>query len=250
MHSLRSRGRLARLQWIFKGDLMTVQGAQVITIDGPSGSGKGTISRLLANKLGWHFLDSGALYRLVGLAARRHAIAFEDEQGVATLAAHLDVEFVSDDDGEETRIFLESEDVTDAIRSEECGNDASRVAAVQAVRDALFERQREFQRPPGLVADGRDMGTVIFPDARLKIFLTASLEERASRRYKQLMGKGINANLTALLDELARRDERDKNRSAAPLVPAEDAVIIDTSDSGIDEVVAEVYALWLRALEK
>jgi cytidylate kinase len=228
---------------------MTEQDAEVITIDGPSGSGKGTISRLLANKLVWHFLDSGALYRLVGLASQRHAIDFEDEQGLATLAAHLDVEFVSDDDGEETRIFLEGEDVTDAIRSEECGNDASRVAAVQVVRDALFERQRAFLRPPGLIADGRDMGTVIFPDARLKIFLTASLEERASRRYKQLKEKGLNANLSALLDELAKRDERDKSRSAAPLVAAQDAVTIDTSNSGIDQVVAEVYALWLRANE-
>lgn len=228
---------------------MTEQGAEVITIDGPSGSGKGTISRLLANKLGWHFLDSGALYRLVGSASRRHAIDFEDEQGLATLAAHLDVEFVSDDEGQETRIFLEGEDVTDVIRSEECGNDASRVAAVQVVRDALFERQQAFLMPPGLVADGRDMGTVIFPDARLKIFLTASLEERASRRYKQLNQKGLNANLSALLDELAKRDERDKSRSAAPLVAAQDAVTIDTSNSGIDQVVAEVYALWLRVNE-
>ena len=228
---------------------MTEEGAEVITIDGPSGSGKGTISRLLANKLGWHFLDSGALYRLVGLAARRHTIDFADEQGLATLAAHLDVEFVSDDEGLETRIYLEGEDVTAVIRSEECGNDASRVAAVQAVRDALFERQRAFLRPPGLVADGRDMGTVIFPVARLKIFLTASLEERASRRYKQLKEKGLDANLSALLDELAKRDERDKNRSAAPLVAANDAVTIDTSDLCIDEVVAEVYSLWLRANE-
>ncbi len=228
---------------------MTEQVAEVITIDGPSGSGKGTISRLLANKLGWHFLDSGALYRLVGLASRRHAIDFEDKQGLATLAAHLDVEFVSDDEGWETRIFLEGEDVTNGIRSEECGNDASRVAAVQVVRDALFERQRAFLRPPGLIADGRDMGTVIFPTARLKIFLTASLEERASRRYKQLKEKGLNANLAALLDELAIRDERDKSRSAAPLVAAKDAVTIDTSNSGIDEVVAEVYALWLRVNE-
>ncbi len=225
---------------------MTEHGVDVVAIDGPSGSGKGTISRLLANKLGWHFLDSGALYRLVGLAARRHSINFDDEQGLATLAAHLDVEFVSDDDGNETRIFLEGEEVTDGIRSEDCGNDASKVAAVQSVRDALFERQRAFLHAPGLIADGRDMGTVVFPDARLKIFLTASLEERASRRYKQLKEKGMDANLSALLDELALRDERDRNRSAAPLVAAKDAVTIDTSDLGIEQVVAEVYALWQR----
>ena len=225
---------------------MAEQSVDVITIDGPSGSGKGTISRFLANKLGWHFLDSGALYRLVGLAARRHAIDFEDEQGLATLAAHLDVEFASDDDGDETRIFLEGEEVTDGIRSEECGNDASKVAAVQAVRDALFERQRAFLRAPGLIADGRDMGTVVFPDAKLKIFLTASPEERASRRYKQLKEKGMDANLSALLDELRVRDERDRSRSAAPLVAANDAVTIDTSDLGIEQVVAEVYALWKR----
>lgn len=218
--------------------------ADVITIDGPSGSGKGTISRLLANELGWQFLDSGALYRLVGLAATRHAIDFGDKQGLATLAAHLDVEFVSDDSGMGTKIFLEGEEVTNIIRSEESGNNASKVAAVQAVRDALFERQRAFLVAPGLIADGRDMGTVIFPDAKLKIFLTASLEERASRRYKQLKQKGLDANLSALLDELAERDDRDINRSSAPLVAADDAVSIDTSNMSIDEVVNKVSGLW------
>jgi len=222
--------------------------ADVITIDGPSGSGKGTISRLLANGLGWHFLDSGALYRLTGLAATRHGIDFSDENGLATLAAHLDVEFVSDDSGVGTRIFLEGEEVTSTIRSEECGNDASKVAAVQAVRDALFERQRAFLVAPGLIADGRDMGTVIFPNARLKIFLTASLEERASRRYKQLKQKGLDANLPALLEELTERDDRDRNRSSSPLVAAVDAVSIDTSNMSIDEVVAKVSGLWQQAI--
>lgn len=226
------------------------QTADVIAIDGPSGSGKGTISRLLANKLGWHFLDSGALYRLVGLAARNHAISFDDAEALATLAAHLDVEFGADEDAAETRILLEGEEVSTTIRSEEAGNDASRVAAVQAVRDALFDRQRAFLRPPGLIADGRDMGTVIFPGARLKIFLTASLEERARRRFKQLKEKGLDANLAALLDELAKRDERDKNRSSAPLVPADDAVIIDTSEMDIEEVVAEIYSKWRRICEE
>ncbi len=216
----------------------------VITIDGPSGSGKGTISRLLANRLGWHFLDSGALYRLVGLAATRHAIKFNDTSGLATLAAHLDVEFVSDEDGMETKIYLEGEEVTNTIRSEECGDDASKIAAVQAVRDSLFERQRAFSVAPGLVADGRDMGTVIFPGARLKVFLTASLEERATRRYKQLKEKGLNANLSALLEELSGRDERDRNRSSSPLVVADGAVTIDTSSMGIDEVVEKVSDLW------
>lgn len=216
----------------------------VITIDGPGGSGKGTISRLLAHDLDWHFLDSGALYRLVGLAARWHAIPFEDDRGLETLAAHLDVQFTGDDTGNTTRIFLEGEEVTDLIRSEDCGNDASKVAAIPVVRSALLDRQRAFCQPPGLVADGRDMGTVVFPDAQLKIFLTASLDERVSRRHKQLKEKGVNANITALYQELAQRDARDKERAVAPLIPAADAVVVDSSGLPVAEVLAQVKMLW------
>ncbi|MDZ4261365.1 MAG: (d)CMP kinase [Pseudomonadota bacterium] len=218
----------------------------VITIDGPSGSGKGTISRLLANELGWHFLDSGALYRLVALAARHHTISFDDENALQTLAAHLDVEFVSDDTGQETRTLLEGEEVSNAIRSEESGNDASKVAVIQSVRDALLARQRAFCQPPGLVADGRDMGTVIFPDAKLKVFLDASLEERTSRRHKQLKEKGIDASIDSLFDELAERDRRDRSRAVSPLKPAADAVIIDSSALGIQEVLSQIRLLWQK----
>lgn len=218
----------------------------VITIDGPGGSGKGTVSRILAQKLGWHFLDSGSLYRLTGLAARYHAIALDNEPALETLAAHLDVQFEADEQLQ-GRIILEGEDVTDLLRSEECGNDASRVAALPGVRRALLERQRAFLRPPGLVADGRDMGTVVFPGARLKIFLTASPEERASRRYKQLKDKGLDVNLGGLLKEIAERDVRDSTRSFAPMKPASDAVVVDTTGIGIDEVVKRIVELWQGA---
>lgn len=216
----------------------------VITIDGPSGSGKGTISRMLAQRLGWHFLDSGALYRLVALAAIRHGIKFDDIEGLQTLAAHLDVQFHSDDEARETAVLLEGEAVTTEIRSEDCGNSASKIAAIQVVRDALLERQRAFSQPPGLVADGRDMGTVVFPKADLKIFLDASVEERASRRYKQLKEKGLDANINSLLDELTQRDERDRSRAVSPLKPADDAIEIDSSNMGIDEVLDAVCKLW------
>lgn len=215
----------------------------VITIDGPGGSGKGTVSRILAKKLGWHFLDSGSLYRLVGLAAQRHAIALDNEPALETLAAHLDVQFDTDEELQ-IRVVLEGEEVTDALRSEECGNDASRVAALPAVRFALLDRQRAFLEPPGLVADGRDMGTVVFPDAQLKVFLTASAEERAARRHKQLKDKGLDVNLGNLLKEIAERDVRDSTRSFAPMRAADDAIIVDTTGIGIDAVVQRLMDLW------
>jgi len=218
----------------------------VITIDGPSGSGKGTISRMVAGQLGWHFLDSGALYRLVGLAAQHHAVSLDDQATLQTLAAHLDVQFQADEEGVESRIILEGEDVTDTIRTEACGQTASVVAALPPVRQALLQRQRAFREPPGLVADGRDMGTVVFPQAEVKVYLTASREERARRRYKQLNDKGVNVNLQHILDELAERDARDSGRSISPLRAAKDAVVIDTTRMGIDEVVANVVTEWRK----
>lgn len=217
--------------------------AHVITIDGPTASGKGTIARLIAQRLGWHILDSGALYRLVALAAEKHSIALDDVESLQPLAAHLDVEFVAADGAEEMAVLLEGEDVTLELRTETCGNGASKVAALPEVRAALLERQRAFLREPGLVADGRDMGTVVFPDATIKIFLTASAEERARRRYNQLKDKGLGVTMRSLLDEIAERDERDRNRAASPLVPAEDAVELDTSRLSIDEVVDRLWQL-------
>ncbi|KXJ55209.1 (d)CMP kinase [Neptuniibacter pectenicola] len=211
----------------------------VITIDGPSGSGKGTICQLLARELGWELLDSGALYRLVGLAARHHGVELDNEEALVVLAAHLDVQFVARTDNS-VQIILEGEEVTDAIRTEVVGKDASIVAAIPAVRDALLERQRAFAEPPGLIADGRDMGTVVFPDAALKIYLDASAEERASRRYNQLINKGLGASLQAILEDIQARDDRDMNRAVAPLKPAADAVILDTTTMSIKEVLAAV----------
>jgi CMP/dCMP kinase len=214
----------------------------VITIDGPSGSGKGTVSRAAAKALGWYLLDSGALYRLVALAGRRAAVALDDAPALARLAAQFDIRFGSNNSGDEM-VWLDGQEVTRAIRTEEAGNDASKVAALPPVRAALLERQRRFAVPPGLVADGRDMGTAVFPLAEIKIFLTASPGERALRRYKQLKEKGVAANLAALSLEIAERDQRDSTRAASPLVASADAIMMDTTGMPIDAVVERVLAL-------
>ena len=215
----------------------------VVTVDGPSGSGKGTVCKRLAADFGWHLLDSGALYRVLGQAALRHGVALEDEAALVVLAAHLDVQFIAAANEEVVRVVLEGEDVSDALRTEEAGHAASLVAAIQPVRDALLQRQRDFAQPPGLVADGRDMGTVVFPAAPIKIYLTASAEERAHRRYNQLIGKGNDASLADVLADIQARDERDMNRTAAPLKPAHDAVILDTTALSIEQVLAQIGAL-------
>ena len=224
----------------------TIADIPVIAIDGPSGSGKGTIARNVANELGWHLLDSGALYRLVALAAGRIGIALDDADSLARLAAGLDVRFASDAQGEE-QIFLDAEEVTQELRTEECGAGASAVAALQPVRDALLGLQRNFRQAPGLVADGRDMGTHVFIDAGLKVFLTASPGERAKRRHKQLNDKGIDVSLAALSRDIEERDRRDSERSVAPLRPAEDARILDSSGKSIKDVTRTVLD-WVSEL--
>ncbi len=211
----------------------------VITIDGPAGSGKGTISQRVADELGWNMLDSGALYRLVALAAQRKGVSFDAADSLAEIAKELEVTFTPCAGGGVT-VSLEGDDVSLAIRSEDCGCAASQVAAVKPVRGALLERQRRFLDLPGLVADGRDMGTVVFPNAKVKIFLTAGTDIRAERRLKQLKEQGINVSLRGLIDDIEARDARDMNRKDAPLVPADDAIIIDTGKSTIDEVVLQV----------
>ena len=222
--------------------MMPAASVPIITIDGPSSSGKGTIARAVARALDWHLLDSGALYRLVALAGQGRGANPDDIDAHVMLARAMRVEFLTDSAGYE-RVLLEGQDVTGAVRSEQAGQGGSRVAVWPALRDALVERQRAFAAPPGLVADGRDMGTVIFPAAELKVFLTASADERATRRHKQLISKGSAANLADLSREIAERDHRDTSRAVAPLKPASDAVMLDSTGLSIQQVVARVLAL-------
>lgn len=216
----------------------------VIAIDGPSASGKGTVARLVARALSFHYLDSGALYRLVGLAAQGAGADLENELMISSIALNLKVIF------KEEVIYLDGRDVTDAIRAEAVSHSASRVAALPAVRRALLERQRALRQPPGLVADGRDMGSVVFPDAALKIFLTASAEERAGRRYKQLMEKGMSASMNTLLQDISGRDARDSARAAAPLQKCVDAIQIDTTGMTVEVVVEQVLRLYRQMLSR
>ncbi len=211
----------------------------VITVDGPSGAGKGTVSHLLAERLGWHLLDSGALYRVTGQACLIEGVSWDDHPAVTAVARHLDVRFEVDAQGE-VRVSYKGQDVSAEIRTEEGGRGASTVAAIPSVREALLARQRDFRQPPGLVADGRDMGTVVFPDAELKFFLTASAEERAERRYKQLISKGESVSLAGLLQDIEERDQRDSTRAVSPLVPAEDAIVIDSTATPIERVFEQV----------
>lgn len=218
---------------------MIHQREPVIAIDGASGTGKGTISQMIAKRLGWELLDSGALYRVLALAAQRHSVALENEKSLEVLAEHLDVQFIAQEN-DLPRVILEGEEVTETIRTEKIGNSASIIAALPAVRAALLSRQRAFRNLPGLVADGRDMGTVVFPDAELKIFLTASPEERALRRLNQLKDRGISVTLGDLIVELRERDKRDSERTVAPLKPADDAIIVDTDRLSIEQVVDRI----------
>ena len=221
------------------GEKSMQESTPVITIDGPSGAGKGTVARIVADQLGWHLLDSGAIYRVLAVAIQHHQLALDDEEPLIPMAAHLDVQFEINSQGE-AKVILEGENVTDIIRTEEVGELASKIAAFPRVREALLRRQRAFSVSPGLIADGRDMGTVVFPKAPVKIFLTASAEERADRRFNQLKEKGIDVNIVRLLDDIRQRDERDQNRKVAPLIPAEGALIIDSTDISITEVVNEI----------
>ena len=223
---------------------MTTSAISVIAIDGPTASGKGTVAHQVASRLGFHYLDSGALYRLVALSALRRGTDLGDEHALAKVAEHMQVRF----DG--TEILLAHDNVSAAIRAEEVGNLASKIAALPAVRQALFAVQLGFRRPPGLVADGRDMGSVIFPNAKLKVYLTASTEARAQRRYKQLIGKGISANMEDLLSDLNARDDRDTHRAIAPLMAAEGAHIVDTSNMTAEQAIEEVLSLYAHRVPK
>ena len=222
---------------------MTGAPVPVLALDGPSGSGKGTVGQILAQQLGWHFLDSGALYRTLGVAAERARVDLEDKPGLARLARDMNLRFVPRSSGDTVDVVLDGVDVGGRLRTEESGRRASILAAIPEVRQALLQKQHSFRQPPGLVADGRDMGSTVFPDAILKIYLTASPEVRAERRYKQLKEKGFDANLQRLLDEIRERDARDAGREASPLKPAENAYILDTSQLDISGVVERIYGL-------
>jgi CMP/dCMP kinase len=226
--------------------MTTTKQAPVITIDGPSGAGKGTITQLVARQLGWHLLDSGALYRLTALSAAKQQVDINDPAALADVARQLDVRFEPSEPGEPANVFLGGDDVTRELRTETCGDNASKVAVMPEVRAALLQRQRDFRELPGLVADGRDMGTVVFPEAPCKIYLTASAEERARRRFNQLKAKGDDVKITTLLEELKARDDRDMNRSSAPLKPADDAVVLDTTGLSIEEVMHQILGVWAR----
>lgn len=217
---------------------MTAPSTAVLTIDGPVSSGKGTVARLVAARLGWHLLDSGALYRVLGYHARNQGVALDDEAALVAMAQSLPVRFVEQQG--ETAVILDGEDVSNIIRQESVGELASQVAVLQPVRDALLARQRAFAEAPGLVADGRDMGTVVFTSAPLKIYLTASAEERARRRFEQLKEKGFDATLATLVEDIRTRDDRDMNREVAPLCPADDAVVIDSTTLSVDDVVDRI----------
>lgn len=221
---------------------MTNATIPVLAVDGPGGSGKGTVCRAVTEAMGWHLLDSGAIYRALAVAARNRGVDAAEPDRLAAVARALDVVFEPMSDGD-VRVLVDGEDVAQDLRSETTGDLASRVAAVPAARDALLQRQRDFRKAPGLVADGRDMGTVVFPDATVKVFLTASAEERALRRHKQLKDQGVDVSLASLLDEIAVRDERDRNREVAPLVPAADAEELDTTGVAVEEVVERVLKL-------
>ncbi len=215
------------------------QAYPVVTVDGPSGAGKGTLCMLLAKKLKFHLLDSGAIYRVLALAALHHGIDLESEDDLVPIATHLDVQFIAE--GDLVKVILEGEDVSSELRKEETGMAASKVAALPRVREALLRRQRAFSAEPGLVADGRDMGTIVFPTAEAKIFLDASAEERAQRRFNQLQAKGLEVNIDHLLSEITERDHRDRNRAVAPLRPADDALVLDSTELSIEEVVEKAY---------
>jgi cytidylate kinase len=215
----------------------------VIAVDGPSGTGKGTICSHLANWLGWHLLDSGALYRILAIAAEKYQLELNNESAIATIAGSLDVVFQQPQPGKDITVIFEGDDITQKIRTEECGNSASQVAVLPQVRSALLDRQRQFQQSPGLVADGRDMGTVVFDDAPLKIYLIASAEERAKRSYKQLKQKGFDVNLPRLAADIAERDTRDSQRTISPLKPADDAIVVDTTTMEVSEVIKKIENL-------